>query len=98
MTGLKLANNFNDCLSFTITSAADSPAAPNKHASDALTSSRVSSGSATPVSSRQSSPALAYVKLKSISKASRILIAASITSFPIPSPGITVISYILSLI
>ena len=56
-TGLKLANILISWRILTITSAALSPAAPNKQASEFLMISNVSSGSALPVFSRHSSPA-----------------------------------------
>jgi len=57
LAGLRFAYRLSLCLSGMITSLAVSPTAAKRQASDALTPSTVSGGSATPVLSLCSSPA-----------------------------------------
>jgi hypothetical protein len=66
LTGLRFAKSLSSWRSLTITSAAVSPTAPKRQASEFFASSIVSSGRAVPVFERHSSPASANVKLNSI--------------------------------
>ena len=85
----------------TITSAADSPTGAFKQTSEFLIDSRVSSGSAFPVSLRAISPASSLVISNLTSVLSLIVfkteIADSESSGPIPSPVISEILYIVVL-
>ena len=71
--------------------------APNSTASLLFAILIVFSGNVVPVLLKHSKPACPYVKLNSMSILSSRYSQADITSFPIPSPPITAMLYIISL-